>query len=138
MGLDMYLTADRFLWNNEEGNLSEKLYELFGYPIERVQSPVGYWCKVYDVHLWFVKNVQGGKDNCRKHEVERDQLNELLEIVNEILERHEKASVLLPVGNRIEISYDDNYFQSLEETRFILEKALNMDENWIFYYNSSW
>ena len=48
------------------------------------------WRKANQIHSWFVKNVQGGVDDCEVYEVSREKIEELLEICNKVL----TASVL--------------------------------------------
>ncbi len=136
MGLDMYLTATRFIYDSDEGDLKQRLQEMFDCSIDSVSTNAGYWRKAYHIHLWMVKNVQDGEDDCDRYEVSREQLSELLDIVRDISEDHNKASELLP--NESHLEYDDWFFETVEETKTILEKALAMDDNWFFYYHSSW
>ena len=49
----------------------------------------GYWRKANHIHRWFVENVQDGEDDCGEYYVERDKLQELLDICNEILKNVE-------------------------------------------------
>lgn len=136
MGLDMYLTATRLICNEDEGNLKQKLQELFDYSIDGVSTNVGYWRKAYHLHLWFVENVQEGEDDCGRYEVSREQLAELLDIVRQISEDPHKASELLP--NESHLEYDDWFFETIEDTKPILERVMAMDHHWFFYYQSSW
>ncbi len=58
MGLDMYLMNVR----NEEKIKAENFIE------------VGYWRKANQIHNWFVKNVQGGVDDCGYYGVTKEKL----------------------------------------------------------------
>ncbi|MGI1661367.1 hypothetical protein ACRDNQ_03915 [Palleronia sp. KMU-117] len=58
-----------------------------------VREVIGYWRKANQIHGWFVRNAQGGKDDCREYPVSRDQLRELLKVVQEV-----KASTKLIPG----------------------------------------
>ena len=40
-----------------------------------IKLPLAYWRKANHIHGWFVKNVQGGKDNCEEYSVSRKQLD---------------------------------------------------------------
>lgn len=60
MGLDMYLNA-----NGEE---------------------IGYWRKANAIHLWFVKNVQEGDDNCGEYPVTKEKLQELRDLCQKVID----------------------------------------------------
>ena len=120
-----------------------------------VNIPIAYWRKVNCIHNWFVENVQGGDDNCERHWVSRENLEDFLETINTILAvktpvaRRTKAEELLPTdiegcffGSE---DYDDWYYQDLKRTKSILEKVFDYEENAEagkcfdnFYYQSSW
>ena len=117
--------------------------------------PIWTWRKANQIHKWFVDNVQEGDDNCQRHYVSRENLEELLETINTILAvktpvaRRTKAEELLPTdiegcffGSE---DYDDWYYQDLKRTKSILEKVFDYEENAEagkcfdnFYYQSSW
>lgn len=42
------------------------------YGFNSIAEDVGYWRKANAIHAWFVKNVQGGVDNCQSHEVSKE------------------------------------------------------------------
>lgn len=46
---------------------------------------IGYWRKANAIHRWFVENVQNGEDDCRDYFVTKEQLTELLNLVNQVL-----------------------------------------------------
>ena len=69
MGLDMYLTAKRFIssYKEEDIEFGKKIQEVVdtkGYRPTYITLDVGYWRKANAIHDWFVKNIQDGKDNC--------------------------------------------------------------------------
>ena len=152
MGLDMYLTAEKYLskFNPEEENKIQKINELFGisesnddYGAERVIFNVAYWRKANAIHGWFVQNVQKGVDECQKSYVKREQLKELIKVCKDIQENHKKAKKLLPPTSGFffgSTDVDEYYFEDLENTIKQLEKVLNDPalEGVDFYYNSSW
>lgn len=96
MGLDMYLEKRHYVKNwdhmapaqrhritveHEDGSPS---------PIQPkricgITEDVAYWRKANAIHLWFVKNVQGGKDDCGEYRVERAQLQTLKEVCDRVL-----------------------------------------------------
>ena len=117
--------------------------------------PIWTWRKANQIHKWFVDNVQEGDDNCQRHYVSRETLQELLDRITTILDiktpvaREMKAEELLPTdiegcffGSK---EYDDWYYQDLKHTKEILEKVFEYEENAeagkcfdSFYYQSSW
>ena len=117
--------------------------------------PIITWRKANAIHKFFVDEVQDGNDNCERHYVPRETLQELLDRITTILDvktpvaREMKAEELLPTD--IEgcffgtDEYDDWYYKDLEETKKTLEKVFEYEENAesgkcfdSFYYQSSW
>lgn len=77
MGLDMYLThhVDR---NHKQG------------------GRIAYWRKANAIHSWFVKNVQGGVDDCGMYLVPKEKIEELLDICSKINDHiHESPDQVL-------------------------------------------
>ena len=95
MGLDMYLNKETFVGfnyehrRNEDGGvpmtISGKYSHIKPERVSKITEQVGYWRKANAIHEWFVKNVQGGRDECQKSEVSREQLEALLDTVNTVL-----------------------------------------------------
>ena len=146
MGLDMYLYAERYLseYDTEDAEILDRIQNLLPEmgKIRTVASEVGYWRKANQIHNWFVRNVQGGEDDCRRYYVAEDQLRELLDLVEQVLADRTQAEELLPnavgffFGSQ---AYDDFYFQDLEHTRSILNEVLSMDRKKLdIFYRSSW
>lgn len=150
MGLDMYLTADRFMSPYfAEGDdvridvISNQFAELGINKITTVTAQLGYWRKANAIHKWFVDNTQDGVDECQKTYLETADLQKLLDVVNEVLADNSKAKELLPpqdgffFGNT---SDDEYYFQCLADTKEILERIIGNDglKVWSLYYHSSW
>ena len=78
MGLDMYLTKETYIGANYEFNEIGGTLELTreGSPIPiklnrvvSISERIGYWRKANQIHNWFVENVQGGEDDCKKYYV---------------------------------------------------------------------
>ena len=109
MALDMYIYAEKYTgggYNHvrmaaeadptgeaaQDVKLFEAATELIGLDVGEfpdmhsayVKVQVGYWRKANAIHNWFVENVQGGRDECQLSYVEREQLEELLELVTQI------------------------------------------------------
>ncbi len=87
MGLDMYLTRKVYIggkydWNNIEGEIKLKkngnIIPFDKKKIYTINEYAGYWRKANHIHKWFVKNVQGGIDDCGTYEVSQEELKELL------------------------------------------------------------
>ena len=183
MGLDMYLEAsfstkayiqptDQQYADMREGKevthkRSSELEEaltaigLENAPIEHQYNHMTYvfpiitWRKANAIHKFFVDEVQDGNDNCERHYVSRETLQELLDRITTILDiktpvaREMKAEELLPTdiegcffGSK---EYDDWYYKDLEDTKKTLEKVFEYEENAeagkcfdSFYYQSSW
>lgn len=148
----MYLNAKKYVGGShaefypERKKPSETIQKLlsFPFPVNEVSFRVAYWRKANQIHAWFVKNVQDGKDECEETWVSKDQLRELLDTCNKVLANKELASELLPpqagffFGSQ---DYDEWYWQDIEETVKMLSELL-ADEEQIsgvdFYYRSSW
>ena len=145
MGLDMYLNAKRYLWHNEESlidKISAEFPELQGGKVKAITAEAMYWRKSNAIHKWFVDNVQDGVDDCGYYEVSREQLQELVNLITEVLANKKTASELLPpqagffFGSK---DIDDWYWEDLSRTKEQLEKLLAQEmPNWWFEYHSSW
>lgn len=148
MGLDMYLKAERFLWGggyeHPDNEVSDKVSAAMGGTPGRVcevKCDIGYWRKANHIHAWFVKNCQGGVDECQETEVNKDQLALLLDTCREVLADRSKAQELLPTQGGFFFGgtdYDQYYFDDVGNTIAILEKALTMGPEWSITYQSSW
>lgn len=88
MGLDMWLTAERYIYGNEAA-VKESIKNAFptlGLEPKTVSFEVMYWRKANAIHKWFVDNCQDGIDECQTTNVDLDKLKELLAVINEVLE----------------------------------------------------
>jgi hypothetical protein len=139
----MYLNARHYLWENESDaveTLTKVFPELNGRKVQEVIVEAVYWRKSNAIHKWFVDNVQDGNDNCGYYWVEREQLEELRQLVLEALKT--KDASLLPTQSGFffgSTDVDEWYWKDLEYTAEQLEKALNEFPNrWDFQYHSSW
>ena len=148
MGLDMYLNAERYLFDfgqNNDRELQENIGQLIGLPGDRkvktITVEAGYWRKANQIHNWFVQNVQDGVDECQEAYVSREHLKELRETCQKVLDNHDLAESLLPTASGFFFGgteYDDWYFNDIEDTIKIIDDALAMPDNWDFNYRSSW
>ena len=160
MGLDMYLSAKKFLWpNTREDMESQKSNPLVqdviaagipfvsspmaddGFKLSYVEIQIGYWRKANAIHGWFVKNIQDGNDDCRDYWVMPDQLKQLKEKCAAILLAPQMAPEFLPSREGFFFGgtdYDEWYFRDLNETMKIVDRALTLPKSWDIHYRASW
>tara|TARA_R110000868_G_scaffold141839_2_gene358725 strand:- start:1050 stop:1493 length:444 start_codon:yes stop_codon:yes gene_type:complete len=147
MGLDMYLTAKRYISDYDDSGkaLRDHLEDLKvnGMTVKELSYEAGYWRKANHIHKWFVDNVQGGVDNCAEYLVSVADLEKLLALVNEVLTHTKKAKELLPTSNGFFFGsdlYNDGYYEDLIHTKAIIENVLSITElrKYDIYYSSSW
>ena len=149
MGLDMYLTARKYVSTWDEPDLREDLLDLFGLGDHslpdsgvNVEFTVAYWRKANAVHAWFVDNVQNGIDDCRAVYVSRDDLRTLRDLCAKTLESKD-ALLLQPRAGFFfgSLEIDEWYWRDLEQTADSIDRLLTdptWEKGWDFYYHSSW
>jgi hypothetical protein len=152
MGLDMYLSAKRYLYRDADEPISDGINELLGIPSDKSKRFCGAsfvakeisieamgWRKANAIHGWFVENCQDGKDECQESYVSREKLQELVELCQEALDNPD-AEVLEPTAGFFFGSYekDEWYYQDLKDTIEGIEKALELPQSFEFYYQASW
>jgi hypothetical protein len=146
MGLDMFLEVNRFVWYNERESdwvksIERHFPELKGLEFKEISFGIGYWRKANAIHKWFVDNVQDGNDDCREYSVDKEQLQELLDICKAVKVDNGRAGDILPTQDGFffgSTAYDEYYFQDIDKTIEILEKALSLPDEYDFEYSSSW
>lgn len=149
MGLDMYLTAKRYVsdYNDTDKVLSTELMRHFpelaeSQTIQEVSVRVGYWRKANAIHKWFVNNVQEGVDNCGSYLVSRESLTELRDICMRVRDwPGGLAAEQLPTASGFffgNTDYDEWYFRDIENTAKIIDECLLLPRSWEFEYSSSW
>jgi hypothetical protein len=148
MGLDMYLSAKRYLWsfNEHDQALANKIDAEIGLNglgrTKEISREAMYWRKANAIHYWFVMNVQDGEDNCKEYYVSREQLQSLLDTLKQVDQDHSLADDLLPTSEGFffgATDYEDWYYQDIKDTIPVLEGLLGQDlDQWDFYYQSSW
>ena len=150
MGLDMYLTAERYLGFRDK--LAEKvkanlifsgLPELEHMEIKRLMYEAIYWRKANAIHKWFVDNIQEGKDDCKRYYVSKENLIALRDLCKKVLEDKDNASELLPPqkgfffgGTEIDQSYFDDINHTIESIERLL--AMPCIDELTLEYHSSW
>ena len=112
-------------------------------PSAQVQFTVGYWRKANAIHNWFVKEVQGGEDECRPHYVERSQLEQLRDNckLEQLVTADTRGAGLLEPASGFffgNAERDEWYYDNLNRTIEIVEKCLLLPDEWSFEYRSSW
>ena len=105
---------------------------------KKTVEEVAYWRKSNQIHNWFVKNIQGGEDDCRTYAVTAEQLYKLKSICKKVLENKELAKDLLPTSQGFFFGgteYDEDYFSDLEDTIRMLSR---IDDDTEYEYRASW
>ena len=146
MGLDMYLSAKRYLFsfNEHDKALADKIDAEVGASslghTNEIRKEAFYWRKAWAIHHWFVMNAQNGEDDCKEYWVERYKLQELLDILKKVDKNPSLAEDILPLQ-----SDDDEgkewELDQIRRTIPALDKLINdesLKEKWDFYYSSSW
>ena len=150
MGLDMYLDKRTYVkqWEHiDEAKQYKVEVTRGGEPtnidpkkVKYIIEEAGYWRKANAIHKWFVDNCQDGVDDCRDAYVGFDDLQALLDLCRIVIIDKSKAEQLLPstsgffFGNT---EYDEWYYNDIQNTIEILEKAVE-DKDGEYYYSSSW
>ena len=155
MGLDMYLTAKKYLWSDADKELSAKINEAIGVKpdfekrfngsslvAKEISLDAMYWRKANAIHGWFVNVVQDGEDDCKEYEVDREQLETLRDLCKDILEHpdDERETDLEPTEGFFFGSYkkDEWYYEDLKNTVEGLDKVLALPDEYSFHYQASW
>lgn len=147
MGLDMYLSAKRYIWksSDSDNDIQDKLNEVMkddlpeGMRVNQVEVDAMYWRKANAIHGWFVENCQEGEDDCREYYVEREQLEELRNLCQAVLDGDEDVNLEPTDGFFFgSTEKDEYYFQDMRETVEGLNKVLSLPKSYEFYYRSSW
>lgn len=160
MGLDMYL-EHRLTYRGLPPDFFNSLSSIFDKSLNDVSwelignKSIAYWRKANQIHLWFVTNVQGGKDDCGEYEVQITDLEDLVDVCQKVLDDRSLARTLLPTNSGFffgSTDYDEDYFWQLKETIEMLAPFIksyrsppelpnslfgNLDQS-LITYQSSW
>ena len=150
MGLDMYMSANRWLLGESYGKpIDQMSYEIVTTSLgltqididklprknATVSITVGYWRKAHDIHQWFVDNVQNGEDNCAQYDVSRTELIELKEAIQRVLADPDQYHT----------EFSSNYDWDSDVEAVFTRTWANIDlwlsptyNNFDFQYSSSW
>ena len=155
MGLDMYLSAKKYLWSDKDKDVAQQVGEIIGVDgdpekrfngaslvVKEISLEAMYWRKANAIHGWFVETVQDGEDNCREYEVDKEQLQTLRDLCKDILEHPdaERDEDLEPTEGVFFGSYnkDEWYYKDLKDTVEGLDKVLALPDEYSFTYQASW
>lgn len=148
MGLDMYLKAKKYISEYSDKETFEKVNSLNlgqkNMKVNEVVAEAMYWRKANAIHDWFVRECQGGIDECQETYVKTEDLKRLRDLCREVLSNKKKAEKLLPTKSGFffgDVNYDEWYFDYVQNTETGLSKILEDEEltnGWDFYYQSSW
>lgn len=141
MGLDMYLSAKRYLWSKDRESVKVEGIPM-PFELKELKCEAAYWRKANQIHKWFVDNVQDGEDECNPYFVSIENLQKLLEVCKTVKEDPSKIPELLPpcegffFGSQ---EVDQYYFEDIDHTIASLTRILSLDlDGWEFEYQSSW
>lgn len=163
MGLDMYLVKKKYVGGNYQhrnvqgtvklaihaGTEHEELLEIPANDISEIVMSAGYWRKSNQIHNWFVKHIQDGRDECQEAYAPVEKLAELKGLCEAILKAREihgqdSPEVLGLINDSLppasgfffgSTDINDYYFEDLEHTVQVLS---DLDEKLDYYYQSSW
>ena len=156
MGLDMYLTGRRSISQyrgREDGHRSRSIQDMFpelqafrdqhsgNGCVTEIRAELGYWRKANAIHAWFVRNVQGGVDECQTSPVSREHLQTLRDLCQRVLDFRHLANELLPTQGGFffgSTDYDEGFIEDLKSTIEIIDRALALPTSWTFEYHASW
>jgi hypothetical protein len=162
MGLDMYLTANKYVrrYNYDAGNeiqtgdfsaiaglVPTEVTKHGGWSGIEVSYPIAYWRKANAIHGWFVKNVGYGIDECQKMHVGHNQLRLLRDTCESVMKDSSLNlawELLPPMPGFFFGSYeiDEWYMRDLEQTVKMLSDILTVipedDWRWSITYQASW
>lgn len=153
MGLDMYLSKKSYVkqWSFQKKNHEvdvkydgEDRLDIKPERISEIVEEIMYWRKANHIHGWFVKNIQGGIDECQEYQVGLDDLIELKDLCKKVLET--KNTDLLPITGGFFFGskeVDDFYWEDTKATveaieGILAEKRPDGATAPDFYYQASW
>jgi hypothetical protein len=132
MGLDMYLNKKTYVknWDHFEPKDKHQVIVLKGglpvkginvEKVKYIEEEAAYWRKANQIHNWFVENIQNGKDDCGEYYVDKEQLQELVDVCKKVI----KASKLID-GKIIngQSMKDGEWVNNLEDGQVIEDPSL--------------
>jgi len=156
----MYLSAEKYFSDYEFKNQQHRdtckaISQSAGITLDPsspglyVKATIGYWRKANAIHKWFVDHVQDGVDECQQTQVEREHLQELLDLCNLIWKNQNNKTGINEAEQKLprhagfffgSTEMDKGYWDDIAETIDILTRVLSDErlEDCEFYYQSSW
>lgn len=154
----MYLTKTTYVKNWDYMKESEKSYvtvkganekHIKSERVQYIEEQLMYWRKANQIHQWFVKNIQGGEDDCREYTVTVEELKQLMDVCYEVITDNSKAEELLPTNRGFFFGgydYDEYYFTQVTNTYKILKEVVEeleehskqINRNAWVQYRASW
>ena len=84
MGLDMYLTGDKYKRTKYDKDYNEiDVQYVDGFPCRTQRLDLGYWRKHGPLHRFIVENYADGNDDCRPIHLNTEQLYDIAEAIRE-------------------------------------------------------
>lgn len=154
----MYLTKTTYVKNWDYMKESEKSYvtvkganekHIKRERVQYIEEQLMYWRKANQIHQWFVKNIQGGEDDCNEYTVTVEELKQLMDVCYEVITDNSKAEELLPTNRGFFFGgydYDEYYFTQVTNTYKILKELIEeleehskqINKNAWIQYRASW
>ena len=151
MGLDMYLSKKIYIGAEYEHRkvagkiiitVNGKKVPVNFRKVSEIVERVAYWRKANQIHAWFIKNCQDGRDECQESHVSRDQLKELLADCKKVKKSKKVAKEVSPptsgffFGNT---NIDEYYMEDIDYTIKVLKEILaDKEDESDYYYRASW
>ena len=133
MGLDMYLTGEKYLYTDWEVTANNRMED--GFKIKEINVELGYWRKHPNLHGYLVQEFANGVDDCRPIHLSTENLEKVIEAIK---------NRELPVTDGFFFGHsDDSDAQRAEDISFF-EGALrwlsrrNRNEARDVVYRASW
>ena len=147
MGLDMYLNAKKYV--GADDSVSVEGVDAGGLKLKELRYEGMYWRKANAIHNWFVENVQDGVDDCKEYYIDREKLEELMNLCASVIAEPKRAKELLPPSGGFffgAAEVDDWYWDNVKRTYEELKQLLQLVDSypypqngyWSFSYESSW
>ena len=145
MGLDMNLEGRKYIgYDKDKDALGKLLQNMHGikHKISSITVDLAYWRKFNALHSAFQENetLEEGSD---KIYIDEDFFKSILKKMKAVQKDHSQAEELFPTQSGFfygDTSYDDWYFQAIDESIKIFEKLLSekIFESYDIYYTASW
>ncbi len=139
MGLDQYLRASQYIgrWEYMKGDerkeyaKADAILEASGMADAQVENAgidvrttAMYWRKANQVHAWFVKNVQGGVDDCGTYHVTEDQIRSLRDTAELVLHSVTMVPDMVTNGQHLGPETDGKWVPTLESGEQIMNPSI--------------